>query len=177
MNDFNISSNLFFTNRIQINTETRERQLRAWKDLILSYCAAQRSFILDPHTFPYFRNDAIQRSLNPNSVMQVVQYLISQGHAEWEDQLAQSRLRILWKSVPVLSQEIYSWISAQGISSNSIFTIYELHASDDFAEASFHQVDVQLIRRALALLAEQGKCVLIPGTTPDEDGVKFIAVR
>lgn len=160
--------------RIQINAETREKQLRAWKDLILSYCTAQRSFILTPRAFPFFRNDAIGRFLSPEGINAVVQYLIAQGNAEWEDE-THTRLRILWKSVPQLAQELYDWAIGQGL--GTVYTLYELHSSDEFTDASFHGTDVALLRRALQLLAQQGKCVLIPGASADEDGVKFVAVH
>lgn len=160
--------------RIQLNAETKDRQLRAWKDLILNYCTIQRSFIFDPAVFPYFRNDSIGRFLSPEGVNSVIQYLIAQGNAEWENE-THSRLRIFWKSIPSLAQELYDWAIGQGL--GTVYTIYELHASDDFADASFHGTDVSFIRRALQLLVTQQKCVLIPGSTPDEDGVKFLSVR
>jgi hypothetical protein len=163
-----------FSCRIQINAEVRDRQLRAWKDLILSYCSLHRSFVLDPATFPYFRNDQINRSLNTEGITAIVLYLIQQGNAEWENE-SHVRLRILWKSIPSLAQDLYDWAIGQGL--GSVYTIYELHASDDFTDALFHGTDVSLLRRALAVLAEQHKCVLIPGATADEDGVKFLATR
>jgi ESCRT-II complex subunit VPS25 len=38
---------------------------------------------------------------------------------------------------------------------------------------SFQGADEELLRRAIKILEQQGKCALFKGDTSDEDGVKF----
>lgn len=159
--------------RIQPNVETRERQLKAWKDLILGYCTAQRLYSIDPASFPCFRNDEIGRHLSAEGVSTVIQYLIQQGHAEWEDGLQHTRLRIILKSPQSLAADVYNWAETTG-SIGTVFTIYELHASEEFADTVFHGADPQMLRRALQHLETTRRCVIIHGSTSEEDGVKFL---
>lgn len=139
---------------------------------MLGYCTATKSYHLDPPSFPFFHNDTIGRRLTPEGIHTVIQFLITQGHAEWEDE-TRSRVRILWKSPQSVAVEIYTWAVEQGL--NTVYTIYELHSSEEYSDTRFHGTDPALLRRALQVLESQGKCVLIPGETREEDGVKFIA--
>jgi ESCRT-II complex subunit VPS25 len=38
---------------------------------------------------------------------------------------------------------------------------------------SFQGADEELLRRALAILEERGKCTIFKGDTSNEDGIKF----
>jgi len=38
---------------------------------------------------------------------------------------------------------------------------------------SFQGADEELLRRAIGILEEQGKCALFKGDTSEEDGIKF----
>ena len=67
--------NLFFV-RLQPVAETREKQLRLWKELIMDYCAKSHIYQINPATFSYFRNEAIDRQLSPEGVKAVIQYLL-----------------------------------------------------------------------------------------------------
>ena len=49
----------YFT--LQPVKETREKQLASWRNLVVTYCRANRVFDFDPKTFSLFENKAINR--------------------------------------------------------------------------------------------------------------------
>jgi ESCRT-II complex subunit VPS25 len=55
----------------------------------------------------------------------------------------------------------------------SVCTVYELHSGEDVNGMSFQGADEELLRRALAILEERGKCTIFKGDTSEEDGIKF----
>lgn len=112
--------------------ETREKQLRLWRELVLDYCSKTATHQLHPPSFPFFKNEAIGRQLSPEGVREVVDSLIANGQAEWEDS-SRSALRILWKSAEALGQEIYSWAKA-GELLGTVFSLYELTAGDEYTD-------------------------------------------
>lgn len=125
-----------------------------------------------PETFPLFTNEKIDRKLNKAGIDAVVQSLIQHGNAEWTDSTHTS-LHIIWKSAEVISGEVLEW--ARKNDSGTVYTIYELHSGDqdDHFSNTLHGTDPVMLRRALELLERNNKCKIIPGATPEEDGVKF----
>ena len=68
----------FFT--IQPVTETREKQLKLWKDLILQYCLQNKCYKIVPSQFPFFKNPAIDRELSADAINTIINYLIKSGN-------------------------------------------------------------------------------------------------
>jgi len=66
--------------RIQPVTETRDKQLKLWKDLILRYCMQSKIYRINPTTFPYFKNPSIDRELSTEGMEVVINYMISLGN-------------------------------------------------------------------------------------------------
>eukprot|EP01034_Spumella_vulgaris_P022106 gene22106-28205_t len=81
----------------------------------------------------------------------------------------------MWKSPQTLAGEVYSWAARTEIL-GTVFTIYELHSGDENQDSGFHGVDPVTLRKALELLESHGKCSILVGSVPEEDGVKFLAV-
>ncbi len=77
------------------------------------------------------------------------------------------------KAPEVLANEIYAWATDNDLL-GTVSTIYELHSGEDHT-TTFHGTDAGLIRKALGLLQNMGRCRIIDGATADEDGVKFLA--
>lgn len=48
-----------------------------------------------------------------------------------------------------------------------------LGPGEDVNGMSFHGVDEELLRRALGILEQQGKCTMFSGDHLEEDGIKF----
>ncbi len=56
-----------------------------------------------------------------------------------------------------------------------VATVYELHQGEDMRETEFYNMDEGVIRKALDVLVQQCRAVLLESDIhSDEDGVKFI---
>jgi ESCRT-II complex subunit VPS25 len=146
-------------NRLQPVAETREKQLRLWRELILQSCASTNTFTINPTSFTIFSNPNIDRRLSPEGINAVIEYLIKSGHGEWQDN-SLSTLRVMWKSPEALGNEIYSWASTVEIL-GTVFTIYEIHSGEEYADSGFHGTDPWLVRRALQYLESINKVSLL----------------
>jgi len=112
--------------------------------------------------------------LEPDEIRIVMEDFCQHGHGEWVDDGTQSRCMILWRQPKQFAADIYQWAEKNGFI-GSVCTIYELHSGEDVDGTSFQGADEELFRRALAILEEQGKCVVFKGETSSEDGIKFFA--
>mmetsp|Transcript_38035 Transcript_38035/g.92545 ORF Transcript_38035/g.92545 Transcript_38035/m.92545 type:complete len:102 (-) Transcript_38035:211-516(-) len=100
-----------------------------------------------------------------------MQDLIKSGHGEWIDD-AKTECRVLWRKPEELATDVYKWAAATG-NIGGVCTLYELHSGEDVNGMSFQGVDEELLRRALSILEEEGKCTIFQGETSSEDGIKF----
>lgn len=160
----------FFT--IQPVLSTREKQLGQWRELILQYHTDLKIKILVLHECPLWKNAKIGRELNREGIQVVMNDFVKSGHGEWEDPQVLTRCRIMWRKPEQLASDIYDWAVANGYI-NSVCTVYELHSGEDVNGMSFQGADEELLRRALGILEDQGKCTMFQGDTSSEDGIKF----
>lgn len=160
----------FFT--IQPVLATREKQMGLWRELILRYHTDRKIKTLVVHDCPLWKNSNIERELSHEAVQAVMDDFVKSGHGEWEDPDVQTRCRILWRKPEQLASDIYVWAEANGYI-NSVCTVYELHSGEDVNGMSFQGADEELLRRALDILEDQGKCTMFKGETSSEDGIKF----
>lgn len=65
--------------RIQPVQVTRQKQLDLWKDLLLEYHMKGNIHTMTLAEFPYFENQTINRKLNREGVLAVIQHLIASG--------------------------------------------------------------------------------------------------
>ena len=86
--------------------------------------------------------------------------------------LQHTTCRILWRKPEQLASDVYVWAQSNGYI-GSVCTIYELHSGEDVNGMSFQGADEDVLRRALLILADQGKCTIFQGETSSEDGIKF----
>jgi ESCRT-II complex subunit VPS25 len=164
----------FFT--IQPVQASREKQLKLWRELVVSYHAFHKSFRLsDPMSFPYFRNDAISRQLSPDGIRAVIDSLIQEGLAEWEDANNPVNLLIMSKSSATLASELYAWAEKEALL-DSVITMYDIHSGEDYVDSAFANMDPLVIRKALEVLEASGKVLIIEGSSQDETGVKFLPI-
>lgn len=159
----------FFT--IQKVLATREKQLALWRELIVRYSGQHKVAQLVVHDCPLWKNDALPRQLSPSDIQIVMDDLVAHGHGEWQD-TAHTVCRILWRKPEELATDIYQWAQNNGYI-NAVCTVYELHSGEDVNGMSFQGADEELLRRALKILEDQGRCTIFKGDTSDEDGIKF----
>lgn len=159
----------FFT--IQPVLATREKQLALWRELILRFHTEQKIKTMLVHDCPLWKNPIIDRQLQPDEIRLVMEDFCTHGHGEWLDG-SNNSVRILWRKPEQLATDIYHWAETNGYI-GAVVTVYELHSGEDVHGMSFQGADEDLLRRALAILEERGKCTLFKGDTSEDDGVKF----
>lgn len=163
----------FFT--LQKVLSSREKQLALWRELILRYHTHHKISQLVVHDCPLWRNAALPRRLTASDVAAVMDDFCAHGHGEWQDAATKTVCRILWRTPQQLAADIYAWAQSAGYI-GSVCTVYELHSGEDVHGMSFQGLDdEELLRRALAVLEQQGKCTVFKGDTSKEDGIKFFA--
>ena len=169
----------FFT--LQPVAAPREKQLKLWRDVIIGYHRHHKIYrMVDPAQFELFRNAEIDRQLNLEGIKAVVQSLIDCKLAEWEDDKSaqdtgtgSGALLIMFKNSETLASEIYTWAVNENLIGN-VATLYEIVEGNDYGgESPFKGTDIAVLRKALTILQASGKCVVIDGASPEEDGVKF----
>ena len=160
----------FFT--IQPVEATRKKQMKLWRELVLNYHTKNKLATMVVHECPLWENAALGRKLNKEGIAAVCDNLVESGHGEWIDPPKKTQCRILWRKPEELATDVYEWAVASG-NIGGICTLYELHSGEDISNTSFEGIDEDLLRRALAILEEQGKAKVFQGETSDEDGVKF----
>lgn len=160
----------FFT--LQPIGDTKRKQLGLWRDLILRYHTALKIKTLVVHDCELWRNDEIDRGLERDEIAAVLDDFVNSGHGEWVDKKLKTSLKVFWKAPSDLAADIYAWAERNGLV-GQVCTLYELSAGEDIEGASFEGADEDVIRRALKILEDQGKCAVFKGETSDEDGVKF----
>ncbi|TFJ81742.1 hypothetical protein NSK_006991 [Nannochloropsis salina CCMP1776] len=162
----------FFT--LQPVLETRKMQLKLWRELVLKWHQAKGVQILKLNEWPHFANPAINRTLPLDGRREVVQSLVTSGHAEWKDDSRTTAL-VLWRSPQEVAASILTFIRDNGMAGN-VYTVYELRAGDEITVgADFHGTEPTIFRRALEILERQGKAALFKGSSEEGDGIKFVA--
>lgn len=160
----------FFT--LQPNSNTKTKQIDAWKTLILDYHKAQKKYLLDiteAQSSPLFSNKAIERKLNLDMVYLLLDELQKQGNVEWLDKQRQ-RCYVFWRTPEEWGKMIHKWAANNGLT-NSVCTLYEITNGDDVTNEEFHGIDQGLLKKALGTLENEGLAELI--LDEDNEGVKF----
>jgi ESCRT-II complex subunit VPS25 len=178
----------FFT--IQPVLATRNKQLELWRALIIQYCTVHKKKTLSIYDTNdnttndgplLWKNPHIQRQCSSEAIQIICDYIVQQGYGEWyddddDDDTSNSHVtvRIFWRKPEQLATDIYEWAVANGyVSNHTVITVYELHSGEDVHGMSFQGLDEDLIRRALFILEQRGKCTVFQGDTSEEDGIKF----
>jgi len=167
----------FFT--LQPVQATHEKQLKLWRELVVSYHTFSKEYVLDnPYEFPLFKNEKIDRKLSSEFIDAVVKSLIDEGMAEWENKestksVERGSLLILSQSSESLALEIYAWAGKE-LLIGSVVTLYEIYGGEEYPDSQFNGMSVPILRRALDVLESSQKCVIIEGASADEDGIKFL---
>ena len=79
----------------------------------------------------------------------------------------------MWKTPDSVATDVYNW-ACRNDYLNTVFTVFELHSGEEHLDSGFHGTDPFLFLKSMERLADNGKAVIMRGSTRDEDGVKFI---
>ncbi|XP_043480019.1 vacuolar protein-sorting-associated protein 25 [Leptopilina heterotoma] len=160
----------FFT--LQPHSETREKQLLAWKNLVLEYYKVTKQAIVDireVQSSPLFNNTAINRKLPSDVVLLILEELSKSGNACPLDK-AKQRWLVYWHTLEEWGEIVYNWAQENGFV-GSVCTLFELTQGEDTADQEFHGLDTEVLIRSLKKLEVSQKAELI--MFDDNQGVKF----
>ncbi|GJQ65958.1 Vps25 [Trypoxylus dichotomus] len=157
---------------LQPHNETRSKQIVAWRSLILDYFKATKQSTLDIYeatNLPVFNNTMINRKLNPQALLTILNELQNSGNAAPIDK-QKNIWDIYWHTLDEWANIVYNYITNIG-ATNSVLTIYELTQGDDHQGEEFYGLDSNVFIKILKTLETQGKCELM--LFDDQQGVKF----
>ncbi|XP_047520209.1 vacuolar protein-sorting-associated protein 25 [Pieris napi] len=160
----------FFT--IQPHSETRQKQLAAWEELIVQYLKSSKQHIIDvreSQNTTLFSNPAINRKLSQDAVLTILEDMARCGRAAPTDK-TKTVWEVYWHSLDEWGNMIYNWVSANGLN-NSVCTLFELREGETTEGEEFHGLDINILTKALKSLEVKGKCELME--FDDNQGVKF----
>ena len=160
---------------IQLAEATRERQLALWCQLVVRSALGkdQSVAVVDLATFPAFSNAKIQRSLDDAGRRLVGDALVERQLGQWED-AAKTRLLVSSRTIEAWASTIYEWARDTGRLGTAPSTVYEVYAGDDAQRTPLEGLHPDVCLKALKVLEQQGKAVVIVGDSVDSTGVKFV---
>eukprot|EP00753_Platysulcus_tardus_P005423 PLAT13297.1.p1 GENE.PLAT13297.1~~PLAT13297.1.p1 ORF type:complete len:185 (+),score=79.27 PLAT13297.1:14-568(+) len=161
----------FFT--LQPVDASREKQVAMWVELILAWHGAAKLSTLTVADCPLWENKSIARKLAPDALMVILDAVVASGRGEWEDE-RKERMRVLYRTHSEWAALLFDWVREKGMV-GSVYTVYELHSGEEYADAPFHGLEPDIMRAALDVLEERGQAQVFSGETSEEDGVKFFA--
>ena len=93
--------------------------------------------------------------------------LCSHGHLEWLDK-AKSRAHVFYRTPQQWGDAIYTYAKDNGLA-NSVCSMFELTQADEVEGQPFHNLDQEVLVKALKALQVQGKAEIFG----NNEGVKF----
>ncbi|KAL2755646.1 hypothetical protein ACRALDRAFT_2027351 [Sodiomyces alcalophilus JCM 7366] len=185
----------FFTR--QTNLTTHHAQLSKWSDLILAYCRHYRIFKLSlsaaipssttlstaaadtpggggggqAQTEELFHNRRLNRRLSLADAREVIDSMRRNGRAEYVGGKDGGDLVwVYWRTPEEWAALLEKWVDDTG-QKGVVLTLYELTEGDGTKGTEFHGLDVDLLLKALHVLAKRGKAQVFG--QDDSQGVKF----
>jgi ESCRT-II complex subunit VPS25 len=151
----------FFT--LQINEDTKKKQLDAWCDLVLAYCKQTRLFQLDlieSQSSELFNNKKIDRKCSLELIAVIIDELVRRSRAEWiinselvnsksssssNNTKTKSKAFILWHTLDEWSKIIYEFVNRKALQ-NTVCTFYELIESKDNRNEKYYQIIIIIMK-------------------------------
>lgn len=163
----------FFT--LQTALTTRASQFRKWSRLIQRYCKHHGLFRLNISEHidsPLFHNSQMNKRLQLNDIVTIIDWMAGVeggGRAEWTTKSKEATW-IYWRKPEDWANLVRTWVDATG-QKGSVLTLYEIVDSEATEKMEFYGMDVEVLKKGLAVLAKQGKAQVF-GAEGGE-GVKF----
>ena len=159
---------------IQLNSETKKKQLDLWGNIVLAFMKSINKTEMDLLTSldtPLFNNKKISRKLSKSDVDQIIEHLISSNNAKWLDDL-KIRVRIIWRTHEQWGKIIKKYIEDIG-QTNTVFTFEELLHGDEIKKLSFYNLSPELFLDAVKYLETINQAKVYQNPNILESGVKF----
>jgi len=156
---------------LQPHEETRRNQIKVWAEIFLKYLKHLNKFTINVNDteLALFRNGDINRNLTQDTILTILEYLQSVGHAEPIDKKRNEWL-VYWYTIEDYANMIYEWIQNTG-QLHTVCTLYEISSGESTSSLNFHGIDEQVLLKALKYLETKEKCELI--NIDDSFGCKF----
>ncbi|KAJ6619547.1 ESCRT-II complex vps25 subunit [Mycena sp. CBHHK59/15] len=164
----------FFTQ--QHHPTTHATVTEQWITLILAYARYRKLFVLrvedaesaDNEWCEVLRNERINRKLLPSYLSVIMAAMVSKNVAAY-DPLGQTRSVLLyWRLPEDWAEVLHGWAVSTG-QLNTILTFYEI--SDPPVPSPLSNIPINLLRKAIAILAKTGRAQLI--AIADGEGVRL----
>ncbi|EFA78377.1 vacuolar protein sorting 25 [Heterostelium album PN500] len=167
----------FFTLQPILNTQ--KKQLQMWQELILSYTRYHKIYELDINEYikrgsELFNNEKIKRKLSQETIVAIFNEIVDSGYGEWLDK-DKSRALVWWRKPDEWASIIYQWVVDSG-QTDSILTVWEIQKGDDTKNLEFHEINTNILMKALKSLEKQGKAQIFSGSE-NNLGVKFFSTH
>ncbi|KAI8929422.1 ESCRT-II complex subunit-domain-containing protein [Entophlyctis helioformis] len=161
-------------NRQQPTVDTWHKQRQLWCELILAHAEHARIFVVDVNEVvgkaePY-HNPKIRRSLPRETLVLLLETLVSQRNAEWDNK-DHTRCLLHWRKPDEWASLIYKWIFDTG-RTGSVCTTYEIIHGDEAADQPFYEIPDMVLKKALDVLVKQGRAQTF-ASSDGSIGVKF----
>ncbi|KAK8824743.1 hypothetical protein WA577_001767 [Blastocystis sp. JDR] len=141
----------FFT--LQPNPDTREKQIQTWIKYIMEYCKSNGLSEVNVNSFPLFENRSIERSLDPEMRIRLMNELCEQGYGHKEND---STYSIIEKSVKDWAYTIYNWMIENGYRME-VMDLEEIRAGDRVCHEAFYNMKESLFGDCIEVLRRDGK--------------------
>ena len=115
----------FYT--IQKNADTRDRQMKMWSDLIVSYSKSKAVYSIslgELHNSALCVNQKINRRLAHDDLQQVCDWMQSNGFGEYTSP-AKEKIFVFWEPIQKIADAIHKWADSTG-RIGSVETILDL---------------------------------------------------
>ena len=149
---------------------TREKQLASWKELVLKFCqhhgvcelsaddhADGTVDVLADADKPLFYNRGINRGLQREAKVAVIDALAADGHAEWLG-AEKRRARVLFKRLDEYAGDVKRWVDDNALS-GTVYTLYEIAESPD-VPSDLRRLDRSVLARVFEHASSRGVCAV-----------------
>ncbi|ORX44775.1 ESCRT-II complex, vps25 subunit [Hesseltinella vesiculosa] len=159
-------------------TETTwQSQAQQWMDLILQYARHHRMFTLSLHQAtspgesPLFENARLQRRLSEETLQEIVELMVQQGTAKWDN--GKSQALLFWHKAEDWAEILLQWVNKCGLN-NTIVTFYEITQGDLAVDQEFYGMPASVLQVCLQVLVKRGVAQIFKGSGDSDDmGIKF----
>ncbi|KAI8841374.1 ESCRT-II complex subunit-domain-containing protein [Chytridium lagenaria] len=155
----------------QPNQETWRKQKQLWCEVILTHCSTTKTCVLTVKSSneiaqpDVFGNDKINRRLPQDAREEIVNDLVNEGYAEWENKQTKARCFVWWRHPDDWASLVYEWALSTG-QRNSVCTMYEIVHGDTTEGEDFHGLDEDFMMKVLKNLEKQKKAQLFLELAP-----------
>eukprot|EP01130_Rhizamoeba_saxonica_P008203 TRINITY_DN3316_c0_g1_i2.p1 TRINITY_DN3316_c0_g1~~TRINITY_DN3316_c0_g1_i2.p1 ORF type:complete len:121 (+),score=15.76 TRINITY_DN3316_c0_g1_i2:65-427(+) len=97
---------------LQVNLNSRTKQLNIWVDIVLGYFRCHRIYELSTDAFydlQLFNNTKIRRRLNRDFITIIMEELLSLDYASWSNR-DKSKLLVYWRTPKQWARIIYEYV-------------------------------------------------------------------